>query len=92
MRSNAEVLVQTTATDLLLTANAAKPRRFVAIANHGPNPIYVTIDGSAPALGKGLRINATSQVVLELPPEASLKAIAGTANQATGAATSTSEW
>lgn len=94
MRSNPEVLVSNLAggTDLLRTANALECRRCVAITNHGPNAIFVTIGGEVPLVGKGLRVNATSALVVELGPTADLRAIAATAAQLTGAATSVSEF
>jgi hypothetical protein len=92
MRTNPEVLVQATATDLLRMGSALPGRRFVAISNnHAANPIYVTTGGEAPALGLGIRVNAASTVVLELGPQADLRAIASAA-QVSGAATSVSEW
>ncbi len=94
MRTNSEVLLTNAAggTDLLRTANGLDQRRFVAISNHGPNPIFVTIGGETPVVGRGIRINATSLVVLELGPQADLRAIAATAAQSTGAGTSVAEW
>ncbi len=93
-RSTSEVLITNAAggTDLLRTASAQSPRRFLAISNHGPNPIFVTIGGEIPVVGRGLRVNATSMIVLELDAVADLRAIAATAAQVAGAGTSTSEW
>ncbi len=96
MRSNAEVLVTNGAggSDLLRTANALAGRRFVAISNNAAtNPIFVTIGGETPAAGVGVRVNALSTIVLELGPQADLRAISPAGAQTpAGSGTDVSEW
>lgn len=83
-------------TTLTNAATALVNRKAVEIQNLGPNPIYCTIDGTAPVVLKARRIDAlgataSSPWSIDAGPNIVIRCIAATAAQATTAATIVSE-
>ena len=89
----AERLVSNTvATELLSTVEATTGKRVATAAliqNLGPNAIYIELNGTTPVVDKSIKIVAGASLALsgELMRTTSIKALAATAAQLTGAAT-----
>jgi hypothetical protein len=87
-----EVAVTNAAGGTTVPAVAFATRREVRLQNLGPNPIYCTVDGSAPVvLSNGDRILPGDRVPYAIGPAIVLRCIAGTAAQVTTAATMVTE-
>jgi hypothetical protein len=91
-----EVTVTNAAGGTTVPATPLIQRKAIEIQNLGPNPIYCTIDGTAPVVAKARRIDAlgaTAQPAwsIDAGPSIVVKCIAATAAQVTGAATIVSE-
>jgi len=87
--STTEVLVSNT-TPTPLPASSLYNRRTVEVQNLGPNPIYVAFSSAAAVVTKARRL-ATNDSWTVSGTGFTLYAIAGTADQVTGAATIVSE-
>jgi hypothetical protein len=87
-----EVTVTNGAGGTAVPATPLANRRAIEIQNNGPNPIYCTVDGSAPvATTNGRWILAAAAWSLDAGPAVVVKCIAGTAAQVSGAATMVTE-
>ncbi len=91
-----EVLVTNAAGGTAVPTTALTNRKAIEIQNLGPNPIYCTIDGTAPVVSKGRRIDALSATAnpawsIDAGPNIVVKCIAATAAQVTTAGTIVSE-
>lgn len=91
-----EVAVTNAAGGTTVPATALAQRKAIEIQNLGPNPIYCTIDGTAPVVAKARRIDALGSTAqpawsIDAGPSVVVKCIAATAAQVTTAATIVSE-
>jgi hypothetical protein len=87
-----EVAVTNAAGGTTVPAVAFATRREVRLQNLGPNPIYCTVDGSAPVvLSNGDRILPGDRVPYAIGPLIILRCISATAAQVTTAATMVTE-
>lgn len=87
-----EVLVTNAAGGTTVPASALASRRSIEIQNNGPNPIYCTVDGSAPvATTNGRWVLSGQAWSLDIGPLIVVRCIAGSAAQLTGAATMVTE-
>jgi hypothetical protein len=87
-----EVAVTNSAGGTAVPASALANRRAIEIQNNGPNTIYCTVDGTAPLVGSNGRwIVAGAAWSLDAGPNVTIKCIASTAAQVTGAATMVTE-
>lgn len=67
-------------------------RRYVELQNLGPYAIWVTIDGDAPVATKARRILPGDSWAVAISHLFTVKAIASTGDQVTGAATIVTQW
>lgn len=91
-----EVLVTNNTGGTTVPATALSGRKAIELQNLGPNPIYCTIDGTAPVVAKARRIDALGSTAapawsIDAGPLVVVKCIAATAAQLTTAATIVSE-
>jgi len=87
-----EVAVANAAGGTTVPASALTSRREIRLQNLGPNPIYCTVDGSAPVvLSNGDRILPGDRVPYAIGPLIVLRCISSTAAQVTTAATMVTE-
>lgn len=90
--ATSECLVTNGAGGTTCPATALAGRKAVELQNLGPNPIYCTVDGTAPVVSKARRIDALGSTAapawsLDVGPNVVIKCIAATAAQLTTAAT-----
>lgn len=91
-----EVAVTNAVGGTTVPTTAKVGRKAIEIQNLGPNPIFCTVDGTAPVVNKARRIDALGSTVqpawsIDAGPLIVVKCIAATAAQVTGAATIVSE-
>jgi hypothetical protein len=87
-----EVLVLNATTTKMPTTAFAN-RKAIELQNNGPNTIYCTVDGSDPAVdgGQGRQISSGGTWAIDAGPLIIVNCRAGTADQATHAATMVTE-
>lgn len=86
-----QVLVLNSAA-VAVPATTLTSRKAIEIQNLGPNAIYCTVDGQTPVVASlGRQVAAGASWALDAGPSITIKCIAATADQVSGAATQVTE-